>query len=465
MLRTTVTNTIAKMLVVALALGLAAAAPPPTGEWVGEMASGFRVRLTVEPAPGGYRAVLTNPSGERSTLDEARFEGERLRLVMRELGLSYDGAWDEGAKLWRGTLSYQGEHPMTFRRATSEELAPRSMRRPQEEAIARGPLSYRSREVVFTNSAAGVSLAGTLRSPQGDGPFPAVVLISGTGPNTRDEEVDGHKVFLVLADALARRGVSVLSYDKRGVGASGGRFTDATTADFASDAAAAFAFLKTVPAIDSRRIGLLGHSEGGVIAPMVAAEDASAAFVVLMAAPGVRGDRLLVAQAAAVARANGAPALYIERRKAFDEAVYAAVLAAPTLEDARARLEALAARGLADGVLDASEARTFARDTLTPWGRYFIAHDPAVPLKKVRAPVLAVIGSHDLQVPAADNLAAIRAATSGNPDARILELPGLNHLLQTARTGAPSEYGQIEETIAPEALTLMADWVARKAGR
>jgi pimeloyl-ACP methyl ester carboxylesterase len=299
--------------------------------------------------------------------------------------------------------------------------------------------------------------------PEGRGPFPAVLLISGTGANTRDEEVDGHKVFVVLADALARRGVAVLAYDKRGVGASEGRLAGATTADLASDAAAALRFLRGLPDIDPRRVGLLGHSEGGIIAPMIAAEDDTVAFVALMAAPGVRGDRLLVAQAAAVARANGAPEAYVARRQAFDEAVYAAMLAAPSADEARARVEALAARGLSDKVLDPAEAGGLARDTVTPWVRYFVAHDPATTLAKVRAPILAVIGARDLQVPAAENLAAIRRAAAGNPDATVVELPGLNHLLQTARTGAPAEYGQIEETIAPQALTLMADWVAARA--
>lgn len=442
-----------------LAAGAPAWAEEATGNWTGSLPSGFKVRLRIDKTATGYAGVLINPSNMETTLDSVASDGTALSFAVEKLSLRYDAAWDETGKGWRGDLVFQGSHPLLLQRAAPGSMAPRVRKRPQEDAIASGPRPYVERDVVFRNGTTGIDLAGMLSLPEGAGPFPAVVLVSGTGPNTRDEEVDGHKVFTVLADALVRRGLAVLRYDKRGVGGSGGAYRGATTADFATDAAAAVRFLIAYPEIDPLRVGVLGHSEGGVIAPMVAASAPTVAFIVMMAAPAIRGDKLFVAQSAKVARLYGAPEAYVAGRQGLDRELYAAVIAAPTAEAARAEAQAILARGVESKLVDASEADSLAKSITSPWQRYFLAHDPEPVLRGLKVPVLAVYGGLDAQVPAADNALIAREALKDVQGATVVEIPGHNHLLQRADTGSPQEYADIDETVSPNALELMASWI------
>lgn len=450
-----------------LLLGLAAPAAlaqEAGGDWIGHLPSGFRVLVHIDKTGHGYRGVLINPSDNRTPLDDVKVDAQHLHFGASALGLGYDGNWDASRKAWHGQLTFQQVYPLELHRATDAELHPAPPKRPQEAAIQVGSRPYISRDVHFPNPNAHISLAGTLSVPSGEGPFPAVVLISGTGRNTRDETVWGHQVFLVLADALNRAGVAVLRYDKRGVGGSSGDYDAATTADFASDADAAVAWLSQQPEIAPNRVGVLGHSEGGVIAPMVADRDPHAAFVVTIAGPAIRGDHLFVLQSAMTAKAYGAPDEYIARRKLFDQSLYDAIIAAPSAQAARERANALVAQGVKDKVVDTNEAQSLAADSTSPWERYFLAYDPAPALQKLTVPVLVINGSLDLQVPAREDLAAMRHALAHNPHATIVEMPGMNHLLQDAKTGAPNEYNRIEETMSPRALDLICNWVKRWSG-
>jgi hypothetical protein len=423
------------------------------------MSGGFKVRIHFERAGSGFTGKLINPSGNETALDRITSDGTRLHFAVNKLGLSYDGVWNDQQKSWKGNLTFQQVYPLDLQRATADDMGTIAHRRPQEEAIRAVPAPYSQRDVRFDNIAARSQLAGTLSVPKGDGRFPAVVLISGTGHNTRDEDVWGHKVFLVLADALNRNGFAVLRYDKRGVGGSSGNYDAATTADFASDAEAAVAWLRTQPQIDPKRIGVLGHSEGGIIAPAVAAADKRVAFVIMIAGPCIRGDQLFVLQSALTAKAYGAPDGYIAKRKAFDRELYRAILSAQSESSAVDRAKVLVARGLADKIVDANEAATLAQDATTPWERYFLAYDPGPALAQLSVPVLVLNGSLDVQVPAKENLDAARESLKNNRNATVMELPGMNHLLQDARTGAPSEYNDIEETMSPTALKIITDWL------
>jgi uncharacterized protein len=433
------------------------------GDWIGQMNGGFKVRIHFEKTEGGFGGKLINPSGNETTLDQVTSDGTHLHFAVNKLNLSFDGVWNAQEKFWQGNLTFQQVFPLTLRRATAEELSPTVHKRPQEEAIAAQGARFVQKGVKFKNFAGHNELAGTLSLPSGGtGPFPAVVLISGTGRNTRDEDVFGHKVFLILAEALNHSGIAVLRYDKRGVGGSTGDYTAATTADFTSDAAAAVAWLRTQAEVDPKRIGVLGHSEGGIIAPAVAAADKSMAFVVMIAGPCIRGDRLFVLQSAMTAKAYGAPDDYIERRKVFDQELYDAIVTASSEADALAKAKALVARGVQEKIVDPNEAGTLAQEDSRAWERYFLAYDPAPTLTRVTVPVLVLNGSLDVQVPAKENLAAARDALKNNANATVLELPGLNHLLQDAKTGAPSEYNDIEETMSPEALKIITAWVKAK---
>ncbi|HWP68202.1 MAG TPA: alpha/beta fold hydrolase, partial [Rectinemataceae bacterium] len=335
------------------------------------------------------------------------------------------------------------------------------------------PYPYKAIEVSFTNPAAGIDLSGTLTLPEGRGPFPAVVLVTGSGAQNRDEEILGHKPFLVIADYLARRGIAALRYDDRGVGASKGVFATATTLDFAGDAEAAAACLVARPEIDAKRIGIAGHSEGAIVAAIAASRDPVVSFIVMLAGPGVRGDRLLLLQNAALARAAGADESFIEQANKINASLYA--IAMRPGDSATLREEIISAlmtlRGADAASSEAKKAGQEAQSglvadqLLSPWFRAFLSLDPAAYLAKVSIPVLAMNGSKDLQVPADDNLPAIGRAleSAGNRRYTLLKLDGLNHLFQHAGTGRPEEYGTITETFAPEALAAMGDWIASVA--
>jgi pimeloyl-ACP methyl ester carboxylesterase len=424
------------------------------------MNASFKVRIHVERISSGFGGKLINPGGNETVLDQITSDGTHLHFAVNRLNLSYDGVWSDEEKAWKGNLTFQQVYPLVLKRATAEDMAPLVHQRPQEDAINAGSAPYVQREVHFNNLAAHNQLAGILSLPNGEGPFPAVVLVSGTGHNTRDEEVWGHKIFLVLADALSRKGFAVLRYDKRGVGGSSGDYDAATTADFASDAEAAVAWLEAQGQIESNRVGVLGHSEGGIIAPAVAAADKSVAFVVMIAGPCIRGDKLFVLQSAMTAKAYGAPGDYIARRKVFDSELYSAILSAPSESAALDRAKALVAQAVADKIVDANEAETLPKDDTRPWELYFLAYDPAPTLAKLTVPVLALNGSLDVQVPAKENLAAALEALKKNPKATVMELAGMNHLLQDAKTGAPSEYNDIEESMSPTALKVITDWLS-----
>ena len=447
------------LLLAALVIAPLAIAQDIAGDWIGRMNGGFKVRIHFARAGAGFGGKLINPSGNETVLDRITSDGTHIHFAVDKLKLSYDGIWSDQDQAWKGNLTFQQVYPLELRRATAADMGTLAHARPQEEAIRASRAPYVQRNVRFDNAAAHVRLAGTLSMPRGEGPFPAVVLISGTGHNTRDEDVFGHEVFLVLADALNRNGFAVLRYDKRGVGGSSGNYDAATTADFASDAEAAVAWLRAQSQIDAKRVGVLGHSEGGIIAPAVAAADKGVAFVVMIAGPCIRGDRLFVLQSAMTAKLYGAPSDYIARRKAFDQRLYRAVLAAPSDSAAFERAKVLVARGAADRIVDANEAETLARDATTPWERHFLAYDPAPTLARLTVPVLVLNGSLDVQVPAKEDLRAARQALQHNPDATVMELPGMNHLLQDARTGAPDEYNDIEETMSPTALKIITDWL------
>lgn len=234
-------------------LAVPAFAQEVAGDWIGQLNSGFKVRVHLEKGASGYSGHLTNPSGNETDFDQVTFDGTHLHFSISKLDLSYDARWNDQERVWNASLTFQQVYPLTLKRAAAADLSPAEHKRPQEVAIMARSRPYVDRDVRFHNPVGHIRLAGTLSMPSGKGPFPAVVMISGTGQNTRDEDVWGHKVFLVLADALTRQGIAVLRYDKRGVGGSTGDYDAATTLDFTADAEAAVTWLKTQPEIDPHR--------------------------------------------------------------------------------------------------------------------------------------------------------------------------------------------------------------------
>ena len=418
-------------------------------------------------ADGKLTATMDSPDqgATRIAVEECAFSNGKLTLAAKTIGGGFEGTM-KGDSTIEGKWSQAGMSlPLVLKRIEKVETA----LRPQEP---KKPYPYKEEEVTVENKAAGITLAGTLTEPDSGNPFPAVVLITGSGPENRDEEVFGHKPFLVLADYLTRQGIAVLRCDDRGVGKSGGDVKTATTADLATDALAAFEYLKNRKDIDTKHIGLIGHSEGGVIAPIVANEAPDVAFIVLMAGTGVPGDSVIMLQSRLVAKAEGAADSTLARSAVVERALLdlaksnldSAALAAklkPLLKQAMSQLSLADSQKVSSADTSNQAVEQQARAVLTPWFHYFLNYDPRPALTKLRQPVLAINGDKDVQVAPKENLAAIEAAlkAGGNKDYMVKELSGLNHLFQTANTGAVSEYAKIEETISPTALKVMGDWI------
>lgn len=453
--------------------------PGLAGSWSGALdVGGQSVPLVFhfqEAEGGGWTGRLDSPAQGAMgiPIPSVTFAEGRLALDMPAMGARYEASLEEGSRLVGEWRQGGGTFPLVLTRGEAAAAAPA---RPQDPVP---PFPYRVEEVRYTNPEAGIELAGTFNVPEGTGPFPAVALITGSGPQDRDESLMGHRPFLVLADHLTRRGIAVLRSDDRGVGESGGVFATATSRDFAGDAAAALAWLRGRPEVDGGAVGLVGHSEGGLIAPMVSVERGGVDFAVLLAGPGLPGEEILYLQGAAVARAMGVPESAVERTLTIQRRLFTVVrnteeegrrVAALTGELRAILEETPPAERPALGIPPGQEEAWIeqqVRSLSGPWFRFFLVHDPASDLRRVQVPVLALLGGKDLQVPPRENADAIQEAlqASGNPDATVEILPGLNHLFQTANTGAPAEYASIEETFAPAALERVSRWILERTGR
>jgi pimeloyl-ACP methyl ester carboxylesterase len=430
------------------------------GAWMGTLdleAIKLRVVFHIVNTEDGLTATMDSlDQGQKGlpTTSVTR-DGVTLKIEAKAIGGVFEGKIAADLSSIDGTFTQMGStHPLVLKRV--KDQAELELKRPQNPTK---PYPYHDEEVSYDNKLQNVTLAATLTIPQGKGPFPGVVLITGSGPQDRDESLMGHKPFLVLSDYLTRHGIAVLRADDRGMGKSTGVFAKGTTADFATDAEAGVAYLKTRSEIDPHKIGLIGHSEGGVIAPMIAARNKDVAFIVMMAGTGVPGDQILVAQGEAIQVASGKNPAEAAKSAAKERELLTLV----ETEKDEAVLQKKLKEQMAGEVPEAQIGLQISQIT-SPWFRYFLTYDPATALRKVTCPVLAINGSLDKQVLPSQNLPPIRKALedAGNKHAEIDELPGLNHLFQTAKTGAPAEYSEIEETMSPVALDKMAGWILKQ---
>lgn len=458
--------------------------PPkdPVGIWEGTLNVGaLKLRLGFQIRRDGEKWSATMDSPDQGAVDiplsPPKWTDNALTLELPAARLSFTGKLSPDGQELHGTFKQGGlELPLTLRRVAAKT----ALRRPQEP---KPPFPYRAVDVTFDNpKAAGVKLAGTFTIPQGTGPFPAVLLISGSGQQNRDEELYGHKPFLVLADHLTRHGFAVLRYDDRGVGQSKGPVVEATTADFAIDAEAGFDWLRQRPEIDARAVGLIGHSEGGSIAIMIAARRAEVAFVILLAGPGTSGAEILQHQVEMLARAEKVSDADVRLRGELQAILNKLAIELETAEfrkqasaALRERLQQASPAELRRLVPTKSAAEVSVDEVLreldpqlqyltTPWMRFFLRYDPRVDLRRIKCPVLALGGELDLQVAAKENLAEIETTLkqTGNGDVSTIVVPKVNHLFQTAQTGSPAEYGRIEETISPQVLKIITDWLRER---
>jgi pimeloyl-ACP methyl ester carboxylesterase len=437
--------------------------------WKGTMTSGtreFDFRLRVFKLASGDRWARLDSvnEGVAGLFAELADSGDDFSFAVRSIGASFKGTVDKSGDVIDGLWTQGGVSlPLKFSQSDPDEVVVRNRPQNPEE-----PFPYRQEQVKFENSTDHVTLAGTLTIPEGSGPWPAMVLISGSGAQDRDETILGHKPFLIIADWLTRKGIAVLRYDDRGTGESTGNFAIATSEDFSRDAMAAIDFLKLRTDIRKNRIGLIGHSEGGMIAPMVATRSADVAMIVLLAGTGVDGARITLSQTRAMSAAAMTPPLIMDAVDSFMEQILEHVktsdspipdeLVEQAFEKATAKIDNPAVRAMVEPV------KTQLGLMESPWFRYFARFDPAPVLGKVECPVLALNGKKDMQVLADLNIDAIERAliAGGNQDFEVHKLDNLNHLFQeTSGSGLPGEYGTIEQTFSPAALELIASWIVK----
>ncbi len=444
--------------------------------WEGKLSvgAGMQLRLVfhlLKDDAGKYTGTFDSPdqAAKSLKLDSVTVEKRKMIFEAKALGAKYEGKVDQSGTEAVGEWS-QGEAkiPLTIKLVANATEA----KRPQ---TPKPPFPYKNEFVSYSNKAGKVNLAGTLTIPQGKGPFPAAIMISGSGSQDRDETLFEHKPFMLIADTLTRRGVAVLRLDDRGVGGSTGTPATSTTDDYAGDVLAGVQYLKTRPEINGKKIGLIGHSEGGVIAPIVATRSTDVAFIVMMAGTGLPGDEIIYLQGGLIAKSLGAAEPLLGWNKKAQKRLVEIVKSEPDNAKAHAKLTAAVKDLVAEHPDQKPKTREVVGEVLaaqlktleSPWFRYFLTFDPRPTLQKVKCPVLALVGEKDLQVPPQENLTEIERALKkgGNTRVTVKELTGLNHLFQTCQAGSPSEYARIEETVSPLALKAIGDWVTEQVGK
>lgn len=440
------------------------------GIWEGKlkiMAIELRLIVHVEKSDDGkYKSTLDSPDqgAKGIPIESATLDKNEVRFESKAIKLEYTGTINDDANEIVGRFKQGGlDLDLTFKRVEKEP----ELRRPQDPVA---PFPYEEEEVSYSNADGSVKFAGTLTLPKSETPVAAVLLITGSGSQDRNETLLGHRPFLVLADHLTREGIAVLRVDDRGIGGTTGNTDDATSENFADDALAGVAFLQSRKEIDPKKIGLIGHSEGGLIGPLVASKSRDVAFIVMMAGTGVTGEEIILSQGALIAKAMGASDEDVAKAKKSQVESFDIIRKEKDVEKVQEKLMKLVEEEL-KAIPDGKEAKTARsaaeaqiKAVTSPWFRFFLTYDPRPALTKVRCPVLAINGELDLQVDPKLNLPEIEKAlkSAGNPDFTLHEFPGLNHLFQHCQTGAPSEYGTIEETISPEVLSTISDWINKR---
>lgn len=459
-----------------IACAASAAMAQVEGHWLGSLQiSGLSLRIALEVTRAADGTFITT----MDSLDQGVFgikvaktafdaPSRAFKFEAPNLAATYEGILSSDGKKISGKFTQAGvDRELIFERQTSKP----TLERPQ---TPKGPFPYKEEEVSYENKSAGIKIAGTLSLPTGDGPFPAVLLLTGSGAQDRNESIMGHKPFWVIADYLTRRGIAVLRVDDRGVGGTGGNLMESTSSELADDALAGVEFLRSRKEVDAKRIGLIGHSEGGIIGPLAATRSSNIAFVVMLAGTGVPGEEILYMQGGLIAKVMGATDEQIAEQISGQKEIFAILKSEKPLEEKRSevvavlrkRVEALPEEQRKSlGNVDAYVMMQ-TMQVANKWFVHFVSYDPRPVLKKLSVPVLVLNGELDLQVPAAQNLPEIHRCLEegGNSDYTIIKFAGLNHLFQSTKTGSPTEYGTITETISPQVLGAIGDWIVRKFG-
>ncbi|MET0754102.1 MAG: alpha/beta fold hydrolase [Pyrinomonadaceae bacterium] len=440
------------------------------GNWLGAIDAGaVRLRIALKVSKSGDNFTAKFDSIDQGAadleIDKITQKDKAVSFESKQYNFTYEGTLNEKGDEINGTFRQgAGSAPLVFKR-TAEVT---KLSRPQDP---QKPYPYNEEEVSYKNTKDNVKLAGTLTLPRGAGTFPAVILITGSGSQDRNETVAGHRPFLVLADYLTRRGIAVLRVDDRGVGGTERGAANFTSENFAEDVLAGIEYLKSRKEINPKQIGLIGHSEGGMIAPMVAARSKDTAFIVLLAGLGQTGEDVIYTQTGLGQKVGGTSQFVIDETRKLLKTLMTIV---KSETDAK-RVEQSIDKALSEHSAQFTEEQKKefapvedsikARKALyvSAWFRYFVLYNPRPTLEKVKIPVLALNGENDVQVAWKENLDLIAAGlkAGGNKDVTVKSFPKLNHLFQTSQTGAVSEYDKIEETISPVVLETIADWILK----
>lgn len=438
-----------------------------TGKWFGKISiMGTELHLSFDFALSNstYSGTMDIPqqNAKGIPLSSVTFEDKTLIFKFEQAKFSYSGKLNDSNE-FEGIFSQNGQNlPLTLSRTQTEV---KKVKRPQEP---KPPFDYDIEEITFVNQKDKITLGGTFTSPKSDN-FPVVILISGSGQQDRNSEILGHKPFWVIADYLTKNGIGVLRVDDRGIGQSGGDFNTSTSFDFATDVESAIAFIKTKKGVNHKKIGLIGHSEGGMIAPIVASKDKNINFIVLLAGPGIPCDELLIEQTYLIAKVSGASENEIAETQKTNKQIYDLVKSDKSNEELKSGLENIFTNLFKNDPsfinLNETEKNQLINQQIEsvsyPWFKNFLRFKPEEYLKKVKCPVLVLNGENDLQVPPKSNMLGIKNALDkgGNKKVTLKEYPKLNHLFQESETGSTDEYGAIEQTFSPTVLTDIKDWI------
>lgn len=442
----------------------------PSGSWLGRLSTGgvwLRIVFNVSADDAGHlSATMDSPDqgAKGIPMEETIFTADTLIIKAPMMRGQYRGVMVNDTSI-EGTWTQSG---LDYQLNLTRQLEEFKLNRPQEP---QPPFPYIEERIKFPSLTGDFELGATMTLPGENGPYPAVILVSGSGSQNRDEEIFGHKPFLVLADHLTRGGIAVLRYDDRGVGESGGDAAGATSGDLAGDARAAINYLLTRSDIARDKIGVIGHSEGGLIGLKLAAESGDIAFLVSLAGPGVKGRTILEDQTEYISRLGGLPEDVIEQSMQVNRKIYGIM---EEYEDPQEGIDSIFAfvtafyteQGMEKEIIDQVTANISKsiNPGSYPWLRYFVLSDPGSYFADIKCPVLALNGEKDCQVMAEKNVDALVSGLkdAGNDDLTGKIFPGLNHLFQTSDTGLPDEYGEIEETMSPEVLDVILQWISKR---
>ena len=426
------------------------------GDWYGNLnVQGTELPLIfhIQKTNSTYISKMDSPKqgGFDIKVDKTEYNNSTLKMTISALGVKYEGSYDKNREKIKGTFQQGGKsQPLNLLR----EKIIKKVNRPQEP---KKPYPYSSENVTFFNKKDSINLAGTLTLPKNTKNFSTVILISGSGPQDRNSEIMDHKPFLIISDYLTRNGIAVLRYDDRGVGESQGEYFKATSKDLSTDTEAAIKYLKSRKDISKNRIGLVGHSEGGLIAPMVATNSNDVSFIILLAGPGLKGEQILLLQKKLIEQRSGIDEVTINKSQEIFKGAYEIISTSKgNNEELRSKLKGYFDEKFNNSMED-KQLNSLIESISSPWIKYFMKYDPSSTLKKLNIPVLALFGMNDLQVPSVENSKALEDLENKNIE--VMQLENLNHLFQESKTGMPDEYSEIEQTISPKVLDIISKWI------